>query len=91
MQGRVDVAVDEHSAWAMWMDEDANGQTLRFARFTPDLSRELQRGEVAKLQGKGRGTGMPKIALADGTAFVVWTDVIDGRPGLHGARYTVAP
>jgi hypothetical protein len=91
VQGRVDVAVDEHSAWATWMDEDANGQTLRFARFTPDLTRELQRGEVAKLQGKGRGTGMPKIALADGTAFIVWTDVIDGRPGLHGARYTVAP
>jgi len=91
VQGRVDTALDQHAAWALWMDEDASGQTLRFARFAPDLSRELQRGDVAKLQGKGRGTGMPKIALTDGTAFVVWTDVIDGKPSLHGARYAAAP
>ncbi len=91
VQGRVDAAMDRRAAWALWMEEDASVQTLRFARFAPDLSLELQRGEVAKLQGKGRGTGLPKIALADGTAFVVWTDVIDGRPGLHGARYSVVP
>jgi hypothetical protein len=30
---------------------------------------------------------MPKIALADGAAYVVWTDVVDGKPALHGARY----
>jgi hypothetical protein len=91
VQGRVDTALDEHAAWALWMDEDGSVQALRFARFTPDLSRELQRGEVAKLQGKGRGTGMPKIALVDGAAFVVWTDVIDGKPSLHGVRYAAAP
>ena len=91
VQGRVDTALDEQAAWALWMDEDGNGQTLRFARFAPDLSRELQRGVVAKLQGKGRGTGMPKIALAGGEAYVVWTDVVDGKPGLHGARYALAP
>jgi len=91
VQGRVDTALDEHAAWALWMDEDASGQALRFARFAPDLSRELQRGDVAKLQGKGRGTGMPKIALVDGTAFVVWTDVVDGKPSLHGARYASSP
>jgi len=87
VQGRVDTALDEHAAWALWMDEDASGQTLRLARYAPDLSRKLQRGDVAKLQGKGRGTGMPKIVLADGAAFVVWTDVVDGKPSLHGARY----
>jgi len=91
VQGRVDTALDEHAAWALWMVEDTSGQTLRFARFTPDLARELQRGDIAKLQGKGRGTGMPKIALADGAAFVVWTDIVDGKPGLHGARYGSAP
>ncbi|BDU14935.1 sialidase family protein [Lysobacter auxotrophicus] len=91
VQGRVDTALDERAAWALWMVEDANGQSLRFARYAPDLSQELQRGDVAQLQGKGRGTGMPKLALVDGTAFVVWTDVVDGKPSLHGARYTAAP
>ena len=91
VQGRVDTALDERAAWALWMNEDARGQTLRFARFTPDLARELQRGDVAELQGKGRGTGMPKIALVDGSAFIVWTDVVDGKPGLHGARYAMTP
>ncbi|MDR0184530.1 sialidase family protein [Lysobacter arvi] len=91
VQGRVDTALDERAAWALWMIEDANGQALRFARFAPDLSREMQRGEVATLRGKGRGTGMPKIALVDGTAYVVWTDVIDGKPSLHGARYAKVP
>ena len=91
VQGRVDTALDGDAAWALWIDEDENGQALRFARFAPDLSRELQRGEVAKLQGKGRGTGLPKIALVDGAAFVVWTDVIDGKPSLHGTRYAAAP
>lgn len=91
VQGRVDTALDERAAWALWMNEDAGGQTLRFARFTPDLARELQRGDVAELQGRGRGTGMPKIALVDGSAFIVWTDVVDGKPGLHGARYATTP
>ncbi|MBU8977273.1 glycoside hydrolase [Lysobacter sp. MMG2] len=91
VQGRADVALDGAAAWALWMDEVEGAQTLRFARYTPDLSRELQRGDVAKLQGKGRGTGLPKIALVDGAAYIVWTDVIDGRPGLHAARYAVTP
>lgn len=91
VQGRVDVALDPASAWALWLREDDNGQSLQIARFTPNLSRELQRGDVAKLQGRGRGTGFAKLALADGKAFVVWTDVVDQTPQLHGAQYRLAP
>jgi hypothetical protein len=86
VQGRVDVALDAQSAWALWLREDAGGQSLHLARFTPDLARELQRMQVAKLQGRGRGTGFPKLAVADGNAYVVWTDVVDQRPQLRGTR-----
>lgn len=89
VQGRIHVEFDPHAAWAVWLREDAQGQSLQLARYTPDLSRELQRLEVARLQGRGRGTGLPKLALSDGIAHVVWTDIVDGKPRLAGA--TIAP
>jgi hypothetical protein len=88
LQGRVDVAFAADTAWVLWLREDAQGQSLQFARYAADLSREWQRGEVARLQGRGRGTGFPQLALRDGAAYVVWTDVIDGKPQLRGATLT---
>jgi hypothetical protein len=85
VQGRVDVALDDRAAWVAWLREGAGGQSLRLARYTPDLSRELQRIEVAKLQGRGRGTGFPQLAVQAGKAYLVWTDVVDGKPQLRGA------
>ena len=85
VQGRVHVALDAASAWVAWLREDATGQSLQLARYSPDLSRELQRIEVAQLQGRGRGTGFPQLALHDGAAYLAWTDVVDGEPQLHGA------
>lgn len=87
VQGRVDVALDAGSAWVLWVRESPQGQTLHLARYTPDLSRELQRLEVARLQGRGRATGFPQLVLADGGAYVAWTDVVDGKPLLKGARF----
>lgn len=87
VQGRVAVALDAQQAWVLWVREDASGQSLWLARYAPDLSRQLQRVEVAKLQGRGRATGFPQLALRSGGAYIVWTDVIDGAPQLHGARF----
>jgi hypothetical protein len=84
VQGRVALALDATQAWILWIREDAAGQSLWLSRRTPDLKREYQRLEVAKLQGRGRGTGFPKIALRGGDAYVVWTDIADGVPRLHG-------
>ena len=87
VQGRVDVALDAAQAWVLWVREDGGGQSLWLARYAPDLSRLLSRIEVAKLQGRGKGTGFPQLALRDGNAYMVWTDIIDGAPQLRGAIY----
>jgi len=85
VQGRVAVALDAQQAWVLWLREDASGQSLWLARYAPDLSRQLQRVRVATLQGRGRATGYPQLALHGGDAYVVWTDVVAGTPRLQGA------
>ena len=86
--GRVDVAMDTSQAWVAWLRETASGQTLMLARYAPDLSRELQRIEVAKLEGRGHATGSPKLVVDSTAAWLVWTDVIGGVAHLRGARVT---
>jgi hypothetical protein len=83
--GRVDVAFDAQQAWIAWLREDASGQTLMLARHAPDLSRELQRMEVAKLEGRGHASGSPKLVVNAGSAWLVWTDSIGGVAYLKGA------
>lgn len=85
--GRVDVAFDGRQAVVAWMEEAGGRQRLRLARYDGTLAKELQRVEVATLQGTGRGTGFPKVALRDGVAYVAWTDIVDARPRLQGARF----
>ena len=86
--GRVDVAMDSKQAWVSWLRETNGVQTLMLARYTPDLSRELQRMEVAKLAGRGHATGSPKLVVDGNAASLVWTDVIKGVAHLQGARIT---
>lgn len=89
VQGRVAVAIDARQVWIVWLREDAGAQSLWLARYAPDLSKELQRIKLADLQGKGRATGFPKLVLDGISARVVWTDVVDGVPQMHGARLTL--
>jgi len=85
VQGRVDVALDAHAAWVLWVREEAGGQSLKLASMAPDLSQELQRIEVAKIAGRGRATGFPQLALGGDAMYVVWTDIAEGKPMLRGA------
>ena len=85
-QGRVAVAIDAQQVWIVWLREEAGKQSLWLARYTPDLSKQLQRIKLADLQGKGRATGFPKLVLNGSAAHVVWTDVVDGEPQLRGLR-----
>ena len=89
VQGRVAVALDDDHAWVLWVREGKDGQSLWLSRRTLDLAQELQRVEVAKLQGRGKATGFPQLALLRGNAYVAWTDVVEGAPQLRGA--IVAP
>lgn len=89
-QGRVAVAIDAQQVWLLWIREEAGAQSLWLARYTPDLSKQLQRTKLADLQGKGRATGFPKLVLSGAAARVVWTDVVDGVPELHGVRIGAA-
>jgi hypothetical protein len=91
VQGRVDVALDAGNAWVLWLREDDAGQSLWLARYAPDLSRQIEKVEVARLQGRGRGTGFPQLALREGKAYLVWTDVAGGVASLHGAVFTPNP
>ena len=88
--GRVAVALDGRQAGVLWLREEAEGQSLWYARFTPDLSRELGRQQVATLQGRGHATGFPRLVFHEGIAHAVWTDVVDSRPQLRGARLAPA-
>lgn len=91
VHGRVAVALDGHQAGALWLREDGDGQSLWYARFAPDLSHEIERIRLAGLAGRGRGTGFPRLVFHQGVAHAVWTDVIDGRPQLRGARMVAGP
>jgi len=86
VQGRVDVAFDGQQVWVIWLSESDAGQSLWLARYSADLSRQLERIEIAKLQGRGRGTGFPQLALRDGGAWLVWTEVLNSQPRLRGAH-----
>jgi hypothetical protein len=88
LQGRVDVAMDGEATWLVWLREDAKGQRVELARYARKGGAPQQL-ELATLTGRGRGTGFPKIAVRNGIAFVVWTDVVDGQPKLAGMK--VAP
>lgn len=83
--GRVDVAFDGTQAWVAWLEETPEGQRLRLARYSADLSQRYQVIEVAALARRGGATGYPKLAMLGGDVYAVWTDVIAGKPRLQGA------
>jgi len=88
--GRVDVAWDRGGAWVLWLEEDAGGQTLRLARIADGAARPVVT-TLARLAGRGRGTGWPRLVATPEGLHAVWVDVVDGGPQLRGRRLAVAP
>lgn len=80
--GHVDVAMDRDAAWVSWLVEDARGQSLRLARLDRASGRVESR-EVAHLQSRGLGAGIPRLVLEGGRVHLVWTDAADTSPALH--------
>jgi hypothetical protein len=83
--GRVDLAVDDQALFVSWLSEDEKGQTLWLARRARSTDAAAPNVDVARL-ARGRGTGFPRLALRDGVAHLVWTDIVDKHPQLRGAR-----
>ena len=84
--GRVAVAMDARQAWVLWLRETAGRQSLWLSRRSHDLATEYERLELSQVSGEGRATGFPQLALAQGSAWVVWTEVTAGTPNLKGLR-----
>ena len=84
--GRSAVGIDAKQVWVAWLHEEAHGQRLQLARYSPDLSKRLQTFDVAKLGARGIASGYPKLAVDAGGAWLVWTDVVEGVAHLKGAR-----
>ena len=81
------LAADAERFWLLWIETQQNGgQALWLARFDADSMVEQDRIRVATLHGSGAATGLPKLQVREDEAFVVWTDAIDGKPQLRGAR-----
>ncbi len=91
VQGRAAVVVDGAGVWVSWLREESRGQSVWLARYTPDLSRKLQRLQVATLEGRGRATGFPQLLATERGVLLAWTDVVDGKPLLRGARIASGP
>jgi hypothetical protein len=90
--GRVDVAVDADALYVAWLSEDARTQSLWLARL-PHAAQAADIPAPTRVAGlaRGRGTGFPRLALRDGVAYLVWTDIRDKAPLLRGARVAFAP
>ena len=83
--GRVALATAGGRLYAAWLEEASpETQRLRLMRYSADLSRSEMR-EVATFPASGRGSGLPRLQVTDGAAWLVWTEVVDGRPALRGA------
>lgn len=82
VMGRVALAADAATVWLAWMSEDRSSAKLWIACFDPQLG-ERSRRVVAELP-RGRGTGLPRLAVSAGRAHLVITDIVQGKPRLRG-------
>ena len=83
--GRLAMAHAGEHLLAAWLEETPAGtQRLVLGRYDLAWGR-AERIEVAELAARGRASGLPRLAWAQGAAWLVWTDVVDGKPMLRGA------
>nr|WP_295376444.1 hypothetical protein [Pseudoxanthomonas sp.] len=83
--GRLGMAFTGDRLLATWLEETGAGEQ-RIVLGTYDLRwRQAGRVDVATLAARGRASGMPRLRWAGDAAWLVWTDVHDGKPRLTGA------
>ena len=83
--GRVDLAADAGGAWLLW-SEESTAQTLWLQRFGNGGVIAGSPLLLATLSGRGHGNGFARMQLTPKGLFIVWTEIIDGKPKLKGMR-----
>ncbi|GAB2521260.1 hypothetical protein [Lysobacter humi (ex Lee et al. 2017)] len=83
--GRVDVSTHRGRTRAVWLREDAAGQSLWLARVDAAEAASAP-VRLATLAGRGRAAGMPRLAATADALYAIWTDVERGRPVVRGRR-----
>lgn len=84
IQGRVDIDGNATDAWLLWTEEDT-AQTVWLAHINRDLKQVGEPINVVQLEGRGKATGFARMQWTKQGIFVIWTDVVDGKPMLKGA------
>lgn len=85
VMGRLSLALGGDQLHAAWL-EQGDDETQHLVMQRHDLQwQHAERVDVARLSARGRASGMPRMAYADGAAWMVWTDVQDGGPVVRGA------
>ena len=86
--GRADLARNSDGVWLSWLQESDGRQSLWLARFSDDLAQERQREKIADLAGRGRATGVPRLAITDGGVLLLWNDVDKRQSVLRAVHIT---
>jgi hypothetical protein len=87
--GRIALAIDKRHVWMAWLEERAspqNTQALWLARVDRKTGKFLEKERVAELAARGRSSGLPRLAVRDRVAHLVWTDIADGKTRLRAVR-----
>jgi len=87
MLGRIAMARSGDGLWLAWLREipDTGRQALMLRRLDPATLQGEPARQVADIGG-GRASGFPRMAVAGGWLHLAWTDVVERRPQLRGAR-----
>ena len=83
--GRASLALADEHVLVAWLEQSQDdSQRLVLGRYDHALQNPRQ-VEIAQLSARGRASGMPRLRVANGSAWLVWTDVQSGQPIVRGA------
>ena len=83
--GRASLALADEHVLVAWLEQSQDdSQRLVLGRYDHALQNPRQ-VEIAQLAARGRASGMPRLRVANESAWLVWTDVQSGQPIVRGA------
>ncbi|WP_222564528.1 hypothetical protein [Novilysobacter antarcticus] len=69
-----------------WLQQDERGTGQRLMLSRTDRQLQVVRSiPVVELAARGRASGIPRLAVRNGAAWLVWVEVREGTPSLKGA------